>query len=422
MFRCTRKLEALIIDIDSFQDFSASEWAEITNKYICIYFSEKSYSLSKLKSFIPFAQTYQMKNRLFKPNRIFIKNIASLIQIKPSNIAFVSADYKFLSRALPYFCGTIWMTSHCDILYEEASVCPDLIVNTTSQLEVLLSSDCCGFCGEAYSEAINTKCRIKTIRISTEMSVNKKSFHVYSGGRYYSTKNFGGVFHSYSNRILLNKSQGMAYNTQNQKFTKIYINIIDKLLKEGETFDFVCSVPPRLSDDKESRFKGIIDSLIAKYGIQDCRKRIKCIKDYTSQKQSSFDRRWENVKDAFECIGDFSNTNILLIDDVISTGATISACVNEFLKMKAKSVSVIVLGVNQRNENSMTEPPKVKCKNCGSEMRLFVNSGTNIQFYSCSSDCCKCTLSYDAGRNQIFDRIDEKIMKEKGNLSNDDSE
>jgi len=64
----------------------------------------------------------------------------------------------------------------------------------------------------------------------------------------------------------------------------------------------------------------------------------------TQTRKSRFDR-WTNVQDIFS-VTDFDKLrglHILLVDDVITTGSTIEACVNEILKAEETKVSVVAL-------------------------------------------------------------------------------
>jgi len=53
--------------------------------------------------------------------------------------------------------------------------------------------------------------------------------------------------------------------------------------------------------------------------------------------------RAANVKKAFACTGTVDDMNILLIDDVVTTGATVNACSKQLLRAGAKSVQVLTL-------------------------------------------------------------------------------
>lgn len=68
----------------------------------------------------------------------------------------------------------------------------------------------------------------------------------------------------------------------------------------------------------------------------------------TQTKKTRFDR-WKNVNELF-FLSDcelFKNKHILLIDDIITTGATIESCVNELLKAKNIKISIAVMAFTE---------------------------------------------------------------------------
>ena len=70
----------------------------------------------------------------------------------------------------------------------------------------------------------------------------------------------------------------------------------------------------------------------------------------TSQTNKNRLERWENVKTVFTVTQPdvVSGKHILLVDDVLTTGATLEACAVELLKAGCKAVSVVTLAVAGR--------------------------------------------------------------------------
>ncbi len=68
-----------------------------------------------------------------------------------------------------------------------------------------------------------------------------------------------------------------------------------------------------------------------------------------SQTKKSRYSRWENVKDVFHLQRpeEFIGKNILLIDDVLTTGATLEACANRLMKVKGIRVSAATIAYAQ---------------------------------------------------------------------------
>jgi ComF family protein len=70
-----------------------------------------------------------------------------------------------------------------------------------------------------------------------------------------------------------------------------------------------------------------------------------------SQTKKSRFRRWENVKEIFSITNAtlLQDKHILLVDDVLTTGATIESCTNELLKINGVKISVVALACPLRN-------------------------------------------------------------------------
>ena len=65
----------------------------------------------------------------------------------------------------------------------------------------------------------------------------------------------------------------------------------------------------------------------------------------TTQTKKNKYERWENVEDVFELISpeEFKNKHVVLVDDVITTGATIEACCQ--LLQQIEGIQISVLGI-----------------------------------------------------------------------------
>ena len=127
-----------------------------------------------------------------------------------------------------------------------------------------------------------------------------------------------------------------------------------ELMRSGLFDDIDVLVPVPLARKRE-RERGYNQSMELTKGVSEVTglpiadKVIKRTKFAGSQTQRGRWERNENVEDVFELIdGDsISGKHLLLIDDVVTTGATIIACAREIQKASNVKISVLALGYSK---------------------------------------------------------------------------
>lgn len=71
------------------------------------------------------------------------------------------------------------------------------------------------------------------------------------------------------------------------------------------------------------------------------------VKENTTQTKKSVFERYENTEGIFECadIKTLAGKHVLLVDDVLTTGSTLEACIKALLKIEGVKVSVFTIAV-----------------------------------------------------------------------------
>lgn len=89
--------------------------------------------------------------------------------------------------------------------------------------------------------------------------------------------------------------------------------------------------------------KGIAEKMNKPIDVENL---YRAIENPTQTKKGLYER-WENVNGIFELnnLDKFNNKHILLVDDVLTTGATIEACAKAILKSQNIKISVVTLAV-----------------------------------------------------------------------------
>lgn len=122
---------------------------------------------------------------------------------------------------------------------------------------------------------------------------------------------------------------------------------IGESIKDAELFQDIDYLVPIPLHPKKEFLRGYNQSFVIAQGVEDITK-IPIVKEglvrsvFTStQTKKTRDERWANVKEIFVVKDDkiFENKHILLIDDVLTTGATLMAAGNKLLEIPGAKVS-----------------------------------------------------------------------------------
>lgn len=119
-------------------------------------------------------------------------------------------------------------------------------------------------------------------------------------------------------------------------------------------YDFICAVP---SSEKKVRDRGYNHAELLAHGLAGycgtpLRKDVLYkSKDLTSQSLLNMEQRLKSVSGIYRVSGseDVSGKNIIVVDDVLTTGATITECARILKESGAHIVTAIILATGKRN-------------------------------------------------------------------------
>ncbi|RKI86941.1 hypothetical protein D7V94_22070 [Parablautia intestinalis] len=404
MFRCISELKGLIIDFDSFRYMETGIWSELMDRYKCLFLAMNGQTAETAEKAYGWRSVYWIEDfqQMFAPNQATHERALDIMGLQPTEVAYISMDCSFLERAMGFLGGTIWVTRR--VTYLDASRAPDFICPDVNSLKGLLLNQVSGFLGET---AIFPEAGKRGLTAPVQFYVDGNSIPMYMLGRYFGRGHYMNQLHPYSTAILLNKKEGKGYYRKfDGTFAEIYGRVV-KALQGKYKIDGIVAVPARSNQD--DRFEGILEMIAEKCCIGNFGSSFTCIRDYPTQKRLSASERQKNIGGAFRCGPGLEGKNIVMIDDVITTGATIQECIRELRAGGVNQVIVLVLGVNQfRGTYWSSRTVHVACPVCGEGMSLNVNGNNGNFFYSCHF--CNNTISFREGRKILCDKVNSEIF------------
>lgn len=295
------------------------------------------------------------------------------------SIIAISGDILFLKEMMQNHIGTIFVKN---IIEDHLKNIPDFAIQSKEKLTKILNGTYIGYGAEVYSSGYNNSKKKSLIKTNIEILLdnnNNKNITLYFGGRYYSKT------HNFINDDALSI---MLLNFKNR-----YIKAIDEYydsaivhINKEEKIDIITSVPLKPQDivnNKFDRFNSLQLNKSKKIGLE-LKNIIECNKDFT-QKSNNFYTRQENVKDAYEILNNVEHKNILILDDLYTSGCTIKEIAKKLYENGANNVIAILLAVNQTIESTSIQYQKIICPICKNQMSLKINQNNDKLFFGCNS-------------------------------------
>lgn len=144
----------------------------------------------------------------------------------------------------------------------------------------------------------------------------------------------------------------LKYNGQKELGRSLGRIMASEIIDSGffEGIDWIVPIPLH---EKKERQRGYNQSEYIAKGVADltglpiASHSVRRLKNTETQTHKSADQRWENVDGIFDLIDptSFEKKHILIVDDVLTTGATTTACASAFSEVKGIKISILTLAI-----------------------------------------------------------------------------
>jgi ComF family protein len=145
----------------------------------------------------------------------------------------------------------------------------------------------------------------------------------------------------------------LKYNNQPEVGIRLGKLFGMELKKRGlSQFDLIVPLPLYVSRQKNRGYnqsakfaEGLSSSLGIPINLNSCIR----LKNTQTQTQKNRSERWENVEHAFQVIDKkvIEDKKILLVDDVITTGATLEACGRQLINLGCRELTIACIAEAQ---------------------------------------------------------------------------
>lgn len=310
-----------------------------------------------------------------KPDPAPIIEALKRLGIKASrDVYYVGDDGIDVEAAYHAGVSSIGVAWGIESLFGMSSTAPDILINEPKQLTRAIDLDQLGYIGErmAGDEKFSS-------HWGSVLHCDDDGSDAYALGRYMTASDPRHARHHLSRAILTLKDS--------DKDAEMLGDALGRGIAEADiSTRYVVPVPPKPSQERH-RFKLVLDAAKAhlQKGMTVSMDGLRCVKEVENYKSKGPLERAAAIRGAFETDYKWNGTDVLLVDDVYTTGETIAECTRVLKQNGAGEVRTIVLGKDQRAF------VRKRCE-CGRTMKIRKNK-LGVQFWGCSGypDFCRRT-------------------------------
>lgn len=395
MYQQNETVKIVFIDICSISAEFDADWALLSKNAKIIFLTtdeicDREKVLNKVGEIYSF-NGFNNPFSVLADNNIFVK-ILEKNSFTSNEAIIITSDYEHLA----YFSNYNIKIAHLTKKRCNYKIAPDFICQNVKRVNEIITGENGGF----YAEAVvndNLKGKYYSL-LKSSFEVDEKPFSVWVGGRYFAAGTAQSHYHLLSCKILSNKRDGREY----ANFTKIFLKMITSFITVNENLVIV-AVPPKPS--KINRFVKILDGVSKQLRIENGINYLFCNADYGNNKVRGAQDREKSLTGVFSISErvDLTGRNVIIIDDVLASGATLKEAAKVLYEAGAATVTAFVIGINQlTSEWRNVRYIPLKCPQCGGDLNLRINNRNLTPFYGCENyPNCRYTMNYDEGYKKI---------------------
>ena len=214
----------------------------------------------------------------------------------------------------------------------------------------LIYPDFCSGCNQPLLFSERAVCSSCLMEVKSSFASDSNTFF----GRYFVNREIY-AFKFFNNKLLQKMIYEMKYNGNKDTAFVLGLELgflVQNVCKsKNQDFDFIIPVP--VSEIKKQA-RGYNQSEYIANGISQVIKRpvlknrLKRRNNLRSQVNKSRYNRWSNVDEQYYLARNFNGINkILLVDDVVTTGATINSCIRALKTINNLEISIAALAGNK---------------------------------------------------------------------------